>query len=328
MGTLESRYADRLRQFGERADRLRSEGRDASAVAAEEIEYVLDSVPFIREYSSTRRVDASTSTTTSRDGGLDGFVEVTHKSNRNNVLQRYLMHVEKQVDPTTMAAAKAHGDLDSKRHPKEADFFCKECDAGMRYHSREAMLVCPSCGACKPHMEMNATNLTYEQEVHQDVITYFAYKRLNHFCEWLNSLQAKVRAKIFFAHDMPSFRMNTFAIFATLLVITALVIGIVALVKMGRNKRQKKKHGKRPGKTQGNKDHGKEHDKIHGQLALLEWELEAQKMGKTVMPTKKTVTKKATKVNPDNEPMSATLPYVPASPEPMPAVADGTFATL
>lgn len=183
-GTLESRYSDRLREFAERASR----GED---VAAEEMEYVLNAVPFIKEYSSTRLVE---------EGGpqgaafpsLDGFISVKAKSNKNNVLQRYLMHVEKQVDPTTMAAVKAHENQQSRKNPTEAEYFCDVCDSGMEHHSRESMLVCPVCGACRAFMGMNASNLTYEQEVRLDVTTYFAYKRLNHFCEWLNSLQAKV----------------------------------------------------------------------------------------------------------------------------------------
>lgn len=186
MGTLESRYASRIQEFRQRAERG---DEDAGRILDEEIQYVLDTVPFIKEYSSTHKVDSKGDHTK----GLESFVEVTHKSNKNNVLQRYLMHVEKQVDTTTMAAAKAHGDKDSKKHPMDVEYFCEACDAGMVCNARESMLVCLQCGRCRAYAEMNATNLTYEQEIHQDVVTYFAYKRLNHFCEWLNSLQAKVR---------------------------------------------------------------------------------------------------------------------------------------
>ena len=199
MGTLEGKYADRLRAFRERAVALRSKqrecreeeragvDRDVAQCQADEVQYLLSAMPFIREYSSTRAVDAVPAR-----GGLAGFVEVTHKTSKNSVLQRYLLHVEGQVDPVTLAAASAHNDDGAKRHPREAEYFCDECDEGMDYHAREALLTCVKCGACRAYTEMNASNLTYEQEIHQDVVTYFAYKRLNHFCEWLNSLQAKV----------------------------------------------------------------------------------------------------------------------------------------
>jgi len=214
--TLESRYADRIAEFEAQREqalpehrrrledaqrrlaahphdaalreRVRVEDEEVRRLERAEIEYLLDSAPFIKEYSSTQAVEEG-----HIGGALSAFVEVTHKSNKNNVLQRYLMQVEKQVDYTTMAAITAHGDSTSRRNPKEAEYFCGTCDVGMTYHPRESMLVCEQCGACKAFTEMNASNMTYEQETHQDVVTYFAYKRLNHFCEWLNSLQAKVR---------------------------------------------------------------------------------------------------------------------------------------
>jgi hypothetical protein len=204
MGTLETRYAERLGQFRARLETARAQqaaavrGSEARARADaeiarltdEETAYVLQSMPFIREYASeAAAVDEAPA------GPLANFVAVTHKSNRNNVLQRYLMHVERQVDQTTLAAQTVHEET-SKRHLREAEYFCKLCDAGMDFHARESMLVCPACGACSTFTEMSANNLTYEQEIHQDVVTYFAYKRLNHFCEWLNSLQAKENTEI------------------------------------------------------------------------------------------------------------------------------------
>lgn len=205
MTTLESRFSNKVAEYAQLLDGARQRVRDLESgrhgpeelerarrelaeVERGEVEYLLDSMPFIREYSSTKVVNDAPLI-----GGLANFVEVTHKTSKNSVLQRYLAHVEGQVDATTMAAVAAHGEEGSKRNPREAEYFCSLCQEGMDFHARESMLVCPACGACKAYTEMNGKNLTYEQEIHQDVVTYFAYKRLNHFCEWLNSLQAKVR---------------------------------------------------------------------------------------------------------------------------------------
>lgn len=187
-GTLESRFADRVREFGLRRSQAAT-AEEAAALERDEIEYVLDTIPFIKEYSSTKELE----TPTPAAGQLSNFVNVTHKATKNNVLQRYLMHVEKQVDKTTVHAVQAHGEAASAHPPSVAEYFCDDCDAGMEFHSRESLLVCTKCGRCRAFNEMNVNNLTYEQEIHQGVVTYFAYKRLNHFCEWLNSLQAKVR---------------------------------------------------------------------------------------------------------------------------------------
>lgn len=210
MGTLEARYADRVRDFRARAEALDARGRQAlaagdrdlaAALAREarevtdaETAYVLETMPFIREYSSTTSVPpraAHAPPPPKGRGSLEGFVAVTHTSKRHNVLQRYLLRVENHVDADTVAAVTAHEAESSDRHPRDGEYFCQRCDAGMDFHARESMLVCPECGACKAYTEMSANNLTYEQETQQDVVTYFAYKRLNHFCEWLNSLQAK-----------------------------------------------------------------------------------------------------------------------------------------
>lgn len=195
IGTLDGRYSQKILDFARRRDALRAAGATAAeleAVDREEMAYVMDSVPFIREYTADA---VESGEATKGAGALAGFVEVTHTSNKNNVLQRYLLHVEKHADSTTVAAVISH-ETGGGRAPLEAEYVCDACDVGMRFHARESMLVCPNCGVCRAFSEMSANNLTYEQEIHQDVVTSFAYKRLNHFCEWLNSLQAKVMVAV------------------------------------------------------------------------------------------------------------------------------------
>ena len=186
MGTLEHRFSQRVAEFQRR--------RDESGLGDEEIEYLLDAVPFIREYAQDAvAVQEQPAAVTQAPGPLAKFVGVTHRSNKNNVLQRYLMTVEKQVDSTTVAAAAVQHDEGALVNPSEAEFVCAACNVGMVHDTRESVMVCPSCGLCRAYSQMSTHNLSYEQEVHQDVVTYYSYKRLNHFCEWLNSPQAKVR---------------------------------------------------------------------------------------------------------------------------------------
>lgn len=195
IGTLDGRYGEALADFARRRDRLRAAGGPGAEAALraldeEEIAYVVSAVPFIREYTAPDEARSPTAAPTRGVGALDGFVEVKHTSKRHNVLQRYLMHVEKRVDNATVAAA-------ANEAPRErSEYSCPECDAPMIFHARESALVCTACGVCTAYSEMSAANLTYEQEIHQDVVTHFAYKRLNHFCEWLNSLQAKENTEI------------------------------------------------------------------------------------------------------------------------------------
>lgn len=189
-GTLESRVADRLSEFKARWATAR-DPEERRALDEEETRFLLDAVPFIREYTDGT-VPVAAGDPSALAGQLANFVEVTHTSKRNNVLQRYLMHVEKQVDSSTVAAIATHGH-EGAANPTAAEYVCPECDAGMVFNARESNMVCTACGFCRPYSEMNTTNLTYDQEINQYYEhTYYSYKRLNHFCEWLNSLQAKV----------------------------------------------------------------------------------------------------------------------------------------
>jgi hypothetical protein len=118
---------------------------------------------------------------------LESFVCVTHKSSKNLVLQKYLAEIEKQ-----------HDALPNGTQPRgiEQELTCQACDSHMVINTRESSLVCTRCGVSRDFMEMSEANLSYEQEVTTDVVNYFAYKRLNHFTEWLNSLQAKENTEI------------------------------------------------------------------------------------------------------------------------------------
>lgn len=204
-GTLESRYTERVAEFQGSKDSIAARlaaaetpaeerkalEREWQAVQDDEVRYMLDSLPFIREYADVAKPVGAQARPAVAMGNLSKLAEVTHTSNRNNVLQRYLMRVENRVDATTMAAVAAEDNAGTGTQGGE--YVCPACDQGMEFHARESLLVCAACGTCRTFSEMSASNLTYEQEVHQDVVTYYSYKRLNHFCEWLNSLQAKVR---------------------------------------------------------------------------------------------------------------------------------------
>jgi hypothetical protein len=187
-GTLESRYSARLDDF-RRGRAAAGSAAELAALDAQETEYLLSVVPFVQEYTSTRAVNGGGRPVA---GGLSDLVEVTHRTGRNNVLQRYLLEVERREDPALVAAVAAYEKRQCRVRPSEAEYWCPGCDArGMLLDSREAQLVCPHCGTTR-FAESSLENLTYDQEINQDIVSSFAYKRLNHFCEWLNSLQAKV----------------------------------------------------------------------------------------------------------------------------------------
>lgn len=178
--TLESRYDQRVRE-------LQASRGTTDVVSNAEVEYMLDTMPFIREYTTTQDADLPF---VQPKKGIDSFVIVKHKTNRNSVFQQYLAEVEKNQEAAQalpLGATLAHDYV----------MTCNHCNHPFVFNSRESELVCTSCGLSQSHMVMTEQNLTYDQEVQQtSVINYFSYKRLNHFTEWLNSLQAKENTEI------------------------------------------------------------------------------------------------------------------------------------
>lgn len=166
MTTLEGRYQRQISKLGE---------------TPEAIEYMLDAMRYIQEYD---KGDAPSDATTSKKA-MGGFIEVERKGNKHQVFQRYLVEVEGDYE-----AAKAHpGGI-----PDPESWSCARCGVLLLFHERESQLVCPSCGETQAFA---GSHCTYDQEANQMTkVVVFAYKRMNHFTDWLNTLQGKENKEI------------------------------------------------------------------------------------------------------------------------------------
>ncbi len=205
MTTLESRYDAKLQEFAAAREalperRARAETIDDPVAKAQElreiqriasgedeIQFLLDAAPFIKEHDTVTTVCETAAAKT--NNAFEKFAKVTHSTNKNQTLQRYLVEVERDVSALVPA-------MYYTKCPLDREAVCDACDANMIFSARESVMICTQCGNTQGFMEMTDANMSYEQEVSQDVISYFAYKRLNHFTEWLNSLQAKENTEI------------------------------------------------------------------------------------------------------------------------------------
>jgi hypothetical protein len=104
--------------------------------------------------------------------------------NRDKILERYLA----TVDPAAIKSGILPG---SGIEPGWG--CCPACDIEMTFYQNEALLGCPACGY-EEFILVDSEKPSYKDPPRE--ITYFAYKKSNHFNEWLAQFQAKENTDI------------------------------------------------------------------------------------------------------------------------------------
>ena len=90
----------------------------------------------------------------------------------NVIFHEYLMNVENEVP-----------NFDSS----QVDI-CKKCAEPLQLYQTYAIMICPNCGLASQFLDATASLLAFSDDY--DYCS-FSYKRINHFQEWLASIQAK-----------------------------------------------------------------------------------------------------------------------------------------
>ena len=103
---------------------------------------------------------------------------------RDKMLEKYLS----VVDPTSIKSGIMPG---SGMEPGWGS--CGTCNVEMTFYQNEAKLGCPRCGR-EEFILVDSEKPSYKDPPRE--ITYFAYKKINHFNEWLAQFQAKENTDI------------------------------------------------------------------------------------------------------------------------------------
>jgi predicted Zn-ribbon and HTH transcriptional regulator len=111
-------------------------------------------------------------------------IDSTDGLNRDKLLERYLSVVE----PSAITSGIMPG---SGIEPGWG--CCPACDIEMTFYQNEALLGCPKCGY-EDFILIDSEKPSYKDPPRE--ITYFAYKKINHFNEWLAQFQAKENTDI------------------------------------------------------------------------------------------------------------------------------------
>ena len=111
-------------------------------------------------------------------------IDSTDGLNRDKLLERYLAIVEPSaIKGGIMPGSGIESGWGS----------CPSCDMEMTFYQNEALLECSRCGH-EEFILVDSEKPSYKDPPRE--ITYFAYKKINHFNEWLAQFQAKENTDI------------------------------------------------------------------------------------------------------------------------------------
>ena len=120
-----------------------------------------------------------------QDGAAAPTCRLTAAPEQSNaVLNEYIVNIEGGVP----------------KYDIQGQDVCPDCRESMQLYQAYSVLICPKCGRSKPFLDATASLLAYSDDY--DYCS-FSYKRINHFSEWLASIQAKETL------DVPQSVLNT-----------------------------------------------------------------------------------------------------------------------
>ena len=135
-----------------------------------EIDYLLNVIPILNKYNEDNISSKNEKT------DFNSFITQTKGKEKGTLYNEFMNIVENKALEITK---------------KENVYMCTECDVPKVLSILESCTICPNCGISDSYFDTGLNNLSYEQEINSEGNITFAYKRINHFNEWLAQFQAK-----------------------------------------------------------------------------------------------------------------------------------------
>jgi hypothetical protein len=161
-------------EIDEEIERLRNEISYIRS-GQQKVDFLIDLIPIAQKYVEPPKPIPEKS----EGGGILGFVRVESRSGSRALLKEF--EGRKKNETTTTVT-------DSSQ--------CVECGGQFRIHEREASRTCVQCGLTEADEYSWIHNLSYNEEISRSRTSSYAYKKINHFAEWLASVQAKEKTTI------------------------------------------------------------------------------------------------------------------------------------
>ena len=118
----------------------------------------------------------------------EGHVKTSHSTKQDKaqegrevLLEKYLRKVDPEHAKATVTTF------------EDPNGLCERCDKEMTFSANEALFFCDSCGY-QEFVLIDSDKPSYKDPPRE--VTYYAYKRINHFNEWLAQFQAKESTEI------------------------------------------------------------------------------------------------------------------------------------
>ena len=146
------------------------------------VEYIFSILPFVTKETECSRDEERTIVPQE----LTQVVDVEGTTNKGTVFAEYLRTVE-NVDTLQGPSVSRHADLMAA---------CEYCGCtSLVIIDRDASRICSECGNVEVYQREDAPQFTFKEESeNMTVSVQFAYKRPNHFCDWLNAFETGMSA--------------------------------------------------------------------------------------------------------------------------------------
>ena len=154
-----------------RISNLESEICEIDKKKVEEIDYYLETTELLTEYYS--RKDGSFEEENKELSVLDFMNKKNKEKKSDDLINKYMVKVDDTVIPE-----KTNINLD----------ICSACNSVLTLKTVDSLLCCEKCGFTEKII-INSEKVSYKDPPRES--SYFAYKRINHFNEWLAQFQAK-----------------------------------------------------------------------------------------------------------------------------------------
>lgn len=175
--TFEATVNDKLSMYN---DVIMKENSLSKIAYEDRVDYLLEIAPFIQHYYTDNadqdNIVANEMSNTTAPSTMQHYIVTQQSSQRKGAIyESYMKHIG-----------------ESNNVEKEInDVMCVKCNVSRIYDMSESVFTCPVCAETVYTLDSVSIPSTPSVSEQSEITPYYAYKRSNHFSEWLSQLQGK-----------------------------------------------------------------------------------------------------------------------------------------